>query len=415
LSQTEKFSSTQIKGWLEEQTKSVLPPVQARAQKLRDEMQTSLQNLSETSRMLLDNSAKEIEKRNMKVYNRARALNKLARLFVDRLKKVSIPEQVSYDSMNTFYQETQKVFTVIEVDVRNWFPRISPFFIIDRRKFLAVYEKSKISLSTLQEFTNKEYIKTKTLQETFSQIEELQVLEKQYVDCASQKQDLNRERLQLESELCELEKKTAEFKCKSVIEQVQVIDAESEAVNAELKHLLRHMQKPFVKVQAMASQGGGAYLTPDELKLLNTYLDKPFEALASEETSYPMLKEILQKIKRLMDEDKLKIKPEKARKAEQTIEEILTKNPLSTLQNRCKEIQTKKIQLSTSPEMEESKRNLATLQERSEAIRVRKASIEANETVKNNMCAEVLSKIGHRKKTIETNVQTFLGKNIEMT
>ena len=76
--------------------------------------------------MLFDTSSKEIEKRNMKVYNRARALNKLARLFLDRLKKLNPPEQVSYDSLNRYAQETQKVILVTEIDIKNWFPRISP-------------------------------------------------------------------------------------------------------------------------------------------------------------------------------------------------------------------------------------------------------------------------------------------------
>jgi hypothetical protein len=94
-----KFSSTEIKNWLENETSSTLTPVHAQAQKLRDETRAALQSLSDASKMLLDNSAREIEKRNMRIYNRARALNKLAHLFLDRLKKLNAPDQVSYDSL----------------------------------------------------------------------------------------------------------------------------------------------------------------------------------------------------------------------------------------------------------------------------------------------------------------------------
>ena len=65
-------------------------------------MNLQVQALTDVSKQLLDVSTKEIEKRNMKVYNRARALNKLARLFLDRLKKLTPPEQVSYDSMSRY-------------------------------------------------------------------------------------------------------------------------------------------------------------------------------------------------------------------------------------------------------------------------------------------------------------------------
>ena len=74
----------------------------------------------------------------MKVYNRARALNKLATIFMERIKKLKVPDQISFDSLSLFANETQKTIAVIEIDVRNWFPRISPFFIMDRRKFLTV-------------------------------------------------------------------------------------------------------------------------------------------------------------------------------------------------------------------------------------------------------------------------------------
>lgn len=403
-----------MKGWLEEQTKSILPPVQQQAQKLRDEMQNSLQNLAENSKMLLDNSAKEIEKRNMRVYNRARALNKLARLFVERIKKIPVPEQVSYDNLNAFAQEIQKVFNVIEVDIRNWFPRISPFFIMDRRKFLTVYEKSKFSLAAMQDFEAKDYIKTKTLEETFNFINDLQSLEKQASDLSSQRESLTNERLLVESEFAELEKKSLEVKDKSAVEKYRNIEAEGEALNSELRHSLRHLQKPFVKIQALALQGGGAYLTPDELRLLVAYSDRPFDALSSEETGYPMLKEILQKVSRLMEEDKLKLKSDKARKAEQAIDEILKKDSLSSAQIRCKEISARKTQLSASPEMEESRRSLALFQDQLEKLRVKKAGVESNEAIKNNAYNDLLSKIEHRKKTIEANVRSFLGKNVEI-
>ena len=133
MSEAIKFSSNDIESWLENETSSVLTPVQEQAKKLRDDMSDAIENVTDVGKMLLDNSTREIEKRNKRVYNRARAMNKLARLFIERIRKVTVPEQVSYDSLNKFAQETQKVFMVTDIDLKNWFPRISPFFIMDRR------------------------------------------------------------------------------------------------------------------------------------------------------------------------------------------------------------------------------------------------------------------------------------------
>jgi hypothetical protein len=409
-----KFSSTEIKNWLENETSSILTPVQAQAQKLRDETRVALQNLTDASKMLLDNSAKEIEKRNMRVYNRARALNKLARLFLDRLKKLNAPDQVSYDSLNKFAQETQKVFMVIEIDVKNWFPRISPFFIMDRRKFLAIYEKAKMTLTALNDFLTKEYVKTKTLEETFQLINELHALEGQLSEVSAQRETLKNERLPIEQQVAELEQKTVELKSKGPIDQLFLVEAEAEILNNELKHKLRHLQKPFKKMQALALQGGGAGLTPDELSKLSQYLEKPFKALATEEAGYPMLTQILQKLSRLMAEDRLKLKADKARKAEQMLTNILQRDVLAGIYTRCVDVAARERQLLNSAKLDEVRCSLTLFQEQIGQLKTRKLSVEAHEAVKEHEYNAVLDRIRNHKNAIEKNVSSSISKKVQI-
>ena len=409
-----QLSTGEVKTWLEKQTGSTLTPVQIQAQKQRDEMQKALLSLTDASKMLLDNSAKEIEKRNMKVYNRARALNKLAHLFIERIRKLNVPDKVSYDSLNIFAQEIQKALAVTEVDIRNWFPRISPFFIIDRRKFLALYEKTKLAFNALNEFLTKEYVKTKTLEKTFHLTEELQGLEKQLVEVEQQKANLRNDVLRIDQEITVQEQQTAGQKGKVMLEQLRQVETEAEALNNELKHALRHLQKPFIKMQALAMSGGGAYLTPDELKKVGEYLENPFEATLTEETGCQLLKEILQKLSRLMREDKLKLKDDKARKAEQAVEEILKRDSLASIQGRCVEVSARKKQLTDSPEMEEAKRSLSLFQQQIEQLKVRKANLEVDERIKGNARDDLLEKIRNHKKAIEANILSFLGKQVQI-
>jgi len=413
LSQT-KFSPTEIKAWLEKETGSILTPAQTQAQKNRDDMRTALQNLSEASRMLLDNSQKEIEKRNMKVYNRARALNKLANLFIERIRKLNIPDQVSYDSLNSFAQETQKSLIVIEIDIRNWFPRISPFFIMDRRKFLTVYEKTKFTQKSLNDFLTKDYVKTKTLEKTFQLISELQALEKQLSDVDVLKANLRNERLLIEQEMATLEQQASSLKSKATLEQLSHVEAEAETLNNDLKQALRHLQKPFIKMQALAISGGGAGLSPDELKKLGQYLENPFEAILTEEAGCQTLKEILQKLARLLNEDKLKLKPDKARKAEQALDEILRRDSLSSIHGKCVEVTSWKKQLETSAEIEEAKRSLSLFQQQMEKLKIRRANLESDEGAKENERNELQEKIRNHKKTIEANILSFLGKQVQI-
>jgi len=409
-----KFNTNEIRGWLEEETRSILNPVQNQAKQLRDEMNTALQNEEEANKMLLDNSNKEIERRNMRVYGRARALNKLARLFLDRLKKISVPDQVSYDLLSKFAQDTQRVFIVVDVDIKNWFPRISPFFIIDRRKFLMVHEKAKLALTSLNEFVSKEYVKTKTLEETFQLIDEVQSLERHLGEIEAQKTNMENERLPLEKEIAGIEGKIAELETKGPKDQLNLIETERDALNSELRHELRHLQKPFIKMQSLATQGGGAGVTQDELKQLNSYMETPLETLAAEEVGYPILKQILQKLSGLISEDKLKLKSDKARKAAQSIDEILQRDSLAGIHARSVDVLARRTQLLASSRMDEIKREISLYQDQVKLLNARKTSVETHEAVKEHAEMDVQEKIRNYKHAIERNVYSFLGKKIEI-
>ena len=364
--------------------------------------------------MLLDNTQKEIEKRNMKVYNRARALNKLATLFIERIKKLKIPDQISFDSFNLFTTETQKTLTVFEVDVKNWFPRISPFFIMDRRKFLTVYEKTKLTVNSLSDFINKEYVKSKTLEKTFHLIAELQTVEQQLAEIETEKANLKNERSLLEKEITQLEQETASLKGKEPLAQLTSLETEAEALNNELKQFLRHLQKPFLKMQALATSGGGGGITPDELKMIGLYMENPFEAVINEAPGCPTLREILEKLTSLLSEDKLKLKADKQRKAEQDVEEILKSESLATLSNRSVEVDTLKKQVLASAEMEDAKRSLNLFQQQMETLKARKGNIETDELLKENQRQELLERIRNFKKAIEANVLSFMDKQVQI-
>jgi len=415
LTETIQFTSSgEVKRWLENQTSSILTPVHAQAKKLRDDMNMAIQGVGDVSKMLLDNSTREIERRNMRIYNRARALNKLAHLFLDRLKKLNLPEEISYDTVSRYAQEIQKVLMVTEIDIKNWFPRISPFFIMDRRKFLTVYERAKQAYAILNDFVTKEYIKTKTLEEAFQLLNELQNVQKQLETIGEEKEKIKSERIPIEKEITELEQKIGELKNSGPIDKLNLVNAEIDALSNELKHSLRYLQKPFIKMQALATTGGGAGITPDELSKVNQYLEKPLDALISEENGYPMLKQILQKLENLMAEDKLKLKQVKARKAAQSLNEILTKDSLAKLQIRCVEMATRKEQLLASSKMDEIKRNLSLFQEQLDQLNARKTSIETHEAVKENAYNEAVDKISNLKRSIERNIYNSIEIKVQI-
>ena len=127
-----------------------------------------------------------------------------------------------------------------------------------------------------------------------------------------------------------------------------------------------------------------------------------------------LLEEILQKLELLIQEDKLKLKQEKARKAEQTINEILKQASLAKLQQRCIEMANIKQQLLDSSKMDEIKQNLSAFQGQVDLLKARKTSIETHEAVKENAYNETVDKINSMKRTIEKDIQNSINIKVQI-
>jgi hypothetical protein len=285
---------------------------------------------------------------------------------------------------------------------------------MDRRKFLTVYDKTKQTFITLNDFVTKEYVKTKTLQETMQMIGELQILENKLGNLQTEIESIKSEREPVEEKIVMLMQKTGELKSAGPMDQLNIVTGEIEVLSSDLKNVLRHLQKPFIKMQALATFGSGGGIAPDELRMINLYVDNPFEALVIEENSYPVLKRVLGKLQDMLKEDKLKLKPDKARKAEQSLVEILTKDLLSVAQERSKALSIQKEQLVTSAHMGEVKSSILTFQEQAEQLKARKSSIEAHETTKKREYQELQSEVNNRKRIIERNIATTFTKTVQI-
>jgi hypothetical protein len=167
-------------------------------------------------------------------------------------------------------------------------------------------------------------------------------------------------------------------------------------------------------MQALATSGGGGGVTPDELQKINMYLDNPFEALAEEQQGYPVLKEILEKLEGMLDKDTLKLKPDKARKAKDAINDFLHKNLLDSIQIRCKEMAQNRNHLLSSSKLDETNRSLAQCQEQLVQLKARKTSVETHETVKANSYQATMEEMNNKKRLIEKNILSALGKKVQI-
>ncbi|NIO37688.1 hypothetical protein GTO27_08290 [Candidatus Bathyarchaeota archaeon] len=412
MSETPTVPSTEIRLWLEKETNSVFVPIHEKAKRMLNEMRKELDNLEDVCEMLLENSKKEIEKRNMKTYGRARALNKLARLYLKRVRKIKDPSEVSYNSLHDFLQETQNAFIATEVDVRNWFPKISPFFILDRRKFQGIFERAKETVKTIHSFMEKEYVKTKILEDTFQLIERLLVLESQLTDVRIKMEKATIRENSLEKQIAEIQQQIVDLKNKQSLSEMEGVQEDIKKLRRRAQYSLRHLRKPFVKYERLVQREAG--LTPEELRKLNDYIEDPLRALATEEADYPRLREILKKLEKALSQGKVKLKSSRARKAKENIHSILNGDSLVSLHKECRRAIAKREQLLTSSETVKAKKGLAELRDTVGRLKKKRKRVELEKTTIEQNLKGTLNEIKEDKGKIEKNVLEFLGRGVHV-
>jgi uncharacterized protein YlxW (UPF0749 family) len=141
-------------------------------------------------------------------------------------------------------------------------------------------------------------------------------------------------------------------------------------------------------------------------------LENPFEAFSTEVSGHPLLRQILLKLDRSISEGKLKLKPEKTRKAEHAMNNILNKNLLANLHQKCTNAMTRKNKLSTSEELATMQQDLSKLQEQLENLARARGIVETEENSVQKTVNETSERIRNHKTEIEKNILSFMDKNI---
>ena len=123
-----------------------------------------------------------------------------------------------------------------------------------------------------------------------------------------------------------------------------------------------------------------------------------------------MLKRILQKMEDAIVQKKLKLKKSRLRKAKDQIDNILDKNALLPLHKSCKEIFSKKQQLSTSGTITKSRSELAQIQKNLKNLQKRQELLGSRGTVLEKKIKETSEKIEDQKRELERIVLELTNK-----
>jgi len=414
LSVALKVPLEDLEEWLERELAPTLEPLKADGANLFNNVRGKLDDLRDVCGKLLVDGEAEMAKANRKTYRSARAANKLGRGTLDAVDKVVVPEEFSRENLRMLNEDLERALVTIEQERMNLFRRIEPYFILNRRRFDIALKRAVDSFRALRSFSSQKYVKAETMEEAFSMIHKLFVLLRDLEKAQKQKGQTEIRKKGIEGKI---EKKQLDIEAvrkKTEMQGLVRTNEEIEELEKKVKNSLRHLQKPFFKFQVL-SRGPGQYLMLEEAKKLDEYLNKPFEAFATEEDGYPLLKRILRKMVDAIDRGKLKLKSSRLRKAQWQIKSIVDKDTLIPLHRKCKEAFSRKQQILNSEAMESFQKELARHQKRLRELQKRRKFVDSKYAVLDGEYQGLLQKIESQKRELEKTVLRLTGKGVTVT
>jgi hypothetical protein len=413
MSDTLEIPLKDLRKWLDEGTVSLVEPLKVEGKNSLNNVKQKLDGVVESCDKLSENAEKEMAKDERRMNRRAKTIYKLANKFSEMIAQIVIPDRISSESLHLFSEDVESVLETIRRERNRWFPMISPYFIIDRRRFDVALKRTMDQFEEFRSFLSNKYAEAETVEDTFSMIEELQKSLNKLNETKTRKNKTELRESALEKKLTKSQQKITSIQSTTEVIELAQTNKEIEELNEKVKHNLRYLQKPFLKFQSLVLSGG--YSLPlDETNTLGEYLSNPFEALAAEDNGYPVLKKILQRIEEVFAQRKMKLKSSRLRKADKQIVSIL-KDSLAPLQQNCKEALAKKRRLSTSGAIADSQSEVKKLQEILKDLRRQKRIVDSRIALLDKEIKEARRMIEDQKRNLEKTVLQLTEKNVQVT
>lgn len=413
MSEICKVKLNRLNDWIINETTPIIEPLRKEAKKLLEDIKDRFEELIESTDKLLNDAEKEMNKGSRKTFRRAKALYKLAESFSDIIEKISFPENINGKILKNTSEQIKKTLKTIKSEKTKWFRAIAPYFIISRRRFEISYKRTEDSFNDFSNFLTQEYIEANEAEETPSKIQSLYKILNNLKNTKKTKKSLEKDIEHLTKEIEKKQITIQQIKNKTEIVELGKLNTQIEVLNNKLKHELRHIKKPLLKLQSLVNNPG--YSLPIEAtKKLGEYLTNPFFALATEKNGYPILKSILQKVDTALKNKKMKLKTSRLRKAKEQINIIVNKNSLKPLYEECKITIIKKNELTTSNVLFESNIRKNQLNNQLQTIIQKKKILENRINMLSKKYNNDFKRFTDIKKRIEDNISDILQKELQI-
>jgi hypothetical protein len=401
----------ELRSWLEREAAEHLRPIKEQGEKLTGKLKDRLDDFKASCGKLLEEAEKGIERG--KAVRKAKVTQKLSRYFLKQAEKIVFPNHMSYSELDGFHSNLEKTLASIGRERNAWFPRISPSFILARRRVDFSLSRLSSSITELSGFLSKDYSKGDRVERLFVLTDDLTRLIQDLDKHVARKEGIEAKMHQLIEMTESTQEHIESLHGKEELDELAENTRNVQQLRKQVKHSLRHLQKPLTKF-ANLTRGPGYTLSSEEMEKLTQYLKDPFLALATEQAGHPTLRGILTKVERAITENKLKLKSSRLRKGLESINAITTADTLNNLHRDCTEAFTLNQKLAESKETRMARSRLKQLQRRRTELQRQREALEVRRSSWESEHKDLLEKIQEQKRAMEKSVSETLEKTVNI-
>ncbi len=413
MSEGFQIALSDLEEWLKKEAAPLIEPLREKGKSLFNEIKDRLDDVQESGDRIFVKSDKEVQKHSPKTYRCAKAANKMSKNISSIINQVVVPDDISYENFRLLLGDLDKTFAAIEHERRVWYHRISPYFILDRRRLDIAIKRAEDSIQEMHSFLLEKYVDLETTESTMKMIDRLSQLLEEDEKLQKRKTKMETRIKLLEEKMRKNEQKIASIHDKAELNELSKLEQRIRELKRKVKYNLRHLQKPFRKMQRLAGRAQVA-LPPDEARKLRAYIKTPFETFTSEDEGHPLLRRILQKLDYAIQEGKLKLKTARLRKARKQIDSILKKDSLVRLHHECLGTTSKKKQLLTSKTVKTTQRELKKLQATLQKLQKSKETIESRRRILTEEHKKILHKMETQRDELEKSIFELIEKRVQV-
>ena len=411
ISQTQAMSVREFREWFQKETTNIIKPLDKEANGLIDDVKKKIRQVQESCEGLIKECEREIEKG--KSYRRARVARKLAQLFIDTLNNVHFPEETSHKTTETLVRDLKRAMLTIERERNLWFPRISPLFIMARRKIDVFLSRLFESVQKLESFTSEKYTKARSVTDSLAAADNITELQNELLKTEKEKNDTESAISSIDRRINETKQNILTIQQNDQVKELMVINRQAKELDRKVKRELQYLQKPFVKLKNLYHSGTMSVPT-EEIEKINEYLTRPSSTLAKEEQGYPVCKKILQRVNEAINQEKLKIKTTRQKKALDQIEVLLKNDGLLDLQRQCKQIHQQRKQLLATGSIAELRNQTISLRTALKELERQREHLISQSTNLQNSLKEKKDRLETRRKELEKATLEITRKSVRL-